>query len=59
MLTVEAFQDMEELIEDLREFQDFYQSRDKEQMIPWEEAKQRMILSNSARLLASVRRNVL
>ena len=50
---------MEELIEDLREFQDFYQSRDKEQMIPWEEAKQRTILSNSARLLASVRRNVL
>lgn len=46
VLTVEAFQDMEELIEDLQEFQEFYQTRDKETMIPWEEAKQRLGLQD-------------
>lgn len=42
VLTVEAFQDMEELIEDLQEFQEFSQTRDNERMIPWEEAKERI-----------------
>lgn len=42
VLTVEAFQEMEELIDDLQEFQEFHQTRDKEKMIPWEEAKQRL-----------------
>ena len=46
VLTVEAFQDMEELIEDLQEFQEFYRTRDKEKMIPWEEAKQRVGLQD-------------
>ena len=42
VLTVEAFQDMEELIEDLQEFQEFSQTRDNERMIPWEDAKERL-----------------
>ncbi len=44
VLTVEAFQEMEELIEDLEAFQEFYRVRDTEEMIPWEEAKQRLDL---------------
>ncbi len=46
VLTVEAFQDMEELIEDLQEFQEFRENRDKETLIPWEVAKQRLGLQD-------------
>lgn len=42
VLTVEAFREMEELIEDLEAFQEFYQNRDSEELIPWEEAKRRL-----------------
>jgi len=44
--TVEAFQDMEEPIEDLQEFQKSSQTRDNERMVPWEEAKERLGLKD-------------
>ncbi len=46
VLTVEAFRDMEELIEDSQVFQEFYQMRGEERMIPWGEAKERLGLQD-------------
>ncbi len=46
VLTVEAYEDMAELIEDLQEFQDFYRTRDGEQLIPWQQAKHRLGLQD-------------
>jgi hypothetical protein len=39
VLTVEAFQDMEELIEDLQTFQEFRENRDTEEFLPLAEVK--------------------
>lgn len=39
VMTVEEFQEMEELIDDLRDLQDYYQTKDTEQNLPWEEVK--------------------
>jgi hypothetical protein len=39
VLTIEAFQEMEELIEDLQAFQEFYETRESEELIPLKEVK--------------------
>ena len=39
VLTVEDFQEIEELIEDLKDFQEYYRVRETEQTIPWDEAR--------------------
>ena len=39
VLTIEEFQEMEELIEDLQEFREYYEAREDEKTSPWETAK--------------------